>query len=132
MIIVNNNFYVTCDVLLTDFTIILILFCLSTFTHCFTCYLWTYHMLPFSHLFSSLLFSLKQKPRYPCAKIFEPTFHPFLPPDNFQLQCNCFVNIFGAFISVATHPFFVDRQLILILVFYKCDYNRGLKTLFLG
>ena len=107
----------------------LFLFCLSTFTHYITYCLNTKHVLPFNHVFSSLLFILKQNPRYPWAIFFNLPSTPSTPK-LLSVQCICFVKFFGVFILVATHPFL--WTFLLILVFYRCYQNRGFKSLFLG
>ena len=80
---------------------------------------------------SSLLFTLKQKPRYPCAKIFEPTVHPLYRQIIFIYSVVVLLN-FSMALFYLLPTLFVDRYFFLKLTFYMCDYNIGLEMLFLG
>ena len=72
------------------------------------------------HGFSSLLFTLKEKPRYPCTNIFYPTVHPL------HLQIAFIYNVIYLLPTLLWTCNFFQCQTFL------CDYKRGLETLFLG
>ena len=80
MNIVNNNFYVTCNVILTDFTI-------STDLVLFIYFYSLPYLLSVDQSYASFLSRflifivyIEAKPHYHCVKIFEPTVHPVYTP----------------------------------------------------